>query len=108
MYDKNSYCKPKQLRYSAHMNITETTLAKLAAKAEKAEYPHLREFLLEHIEVARRSRWIVAYCSSNRGKREYYIVKTACEIGVSGTALARFSTRPEAQALCEAHNSNLK
>ena len=90
------------------MNITETTLAKLAAKAEKAEYPHLREFLLEHIEVARRSRWIVSYCSSNRGKREYYIVKTACQIGVSGTALARFKTRTEAQALCDAHNSTLK
>lgn len=99
---------PSRLANLTHMNITETTLAKLAAKAEKAKYPHLRKFLLEHIEVARRSRWIVAYCSSNRGKREYYIVKTACQIGVSGTALARFSTRPEAQTLCEVHNSNLK
>ena len=90
------------------MNITETTLAKLAAKAEKAEYPHYKAFLLEHIEDARRSRWIVSYESTNKGKRESYIVKTTFQIGVSGTPLARFKTRAEAQALCEAHNSNLK
>ena len=90
------------------MNITETTLAKLAAKAEKAKYPHYKAFLLEHIEDARRSRWIVSYESTNKGKRESYIVKTAFQIGVSGTALARFKTRTEAQALCDAHNSTLK
>ena len=89
------------------MNITETTLAKIAAKAAKAEYPHYRNYLLQHIEDSRKSRWIVCYESTNKGKRESYIVKAAFEIGVSGTPLARFKTRAEAQALCDQHNAHL-
>jgi hypothetical protein len=89
------------------MNITETTLAKLAEKAAKAKYPHHRYFLLEHIEIARREPWIVAYTSSNKGKCEYYIVKIASDKNVSGTALARYKTREEAQALCDQHNIHL-
>lgn len=106
-YDKISHCKPNQAGYSQAMNITETTLAKLAAKAAKAEYPHHRDFLLQHIEIARYQPWIVAYTSSNKGKCEYYIVKIASDKNVSGTALARFKTREEAQELCDQHNIHL-
>ena len=89
------------------MNITETTLAKLAEKAAKAKYQHYKNFLMEHIEIARREPWIVAYTSSNKGKCEYYIVKIASDKNVSGTALTRHKTREEAQALCDQHNIHL-
>ena len=86
---------------------TESTLSKLASKAAKAKYPHYRNHLLQHIEDSRKSRWIVCYESTNKGKRESYIVKAAFEVGVSGTPLARFKTRAEAQALCDQHNDLL-
>jgi len=87
------------------MNITEITLAKLAAKAEKAKYPHYRDSLLETIDLARNEFWIVAYACTNQGRIEYYIVKPASQKNVSGTALARFKTRAKAQALCDQHNN---
>jgi hypothetical protein len=86
---------------------TESILSKLASKAAKAKYPHHRDFLLEHIEIARKEPWIVAYTSSNKGKCEYYIIKIASDKNVSGTALARFKTREDAQALCDQHNIHL-
>ena len=68
-----------------------------------------REYVERRAEEARLQPWHVSWWTTNRGKREGYVVKCERDRHVTGAAYARFgkNKQAEAQALCDAHNKEI-
>ena len=68
-----------------------------------------REYVERKASKDRLEPWHVAWWTTNRGKREGFIIKCESDRHLVGTAYARFGKYEEckAQDICEAHNKEI-